>query len=158
MPFIGATSDPGVPLLLPLPSQAPSAFPDLAGVKESFLGAGGDFIVAELDGLIVGMCGFLPTGPSEVEILRLRVHAAMRRQGIARAIMEELERRAATVGFTEAHLNTATNQPEAVAFYQSIGYLETGRESRPEWTWTLVYFRKVIGSLAPSGSTTALVE
>jgi hypothetical protein len=34
------------------------------------------------------------------------------------------------------------NQPEAVAFYRSLGYHEAGRETRPEWSWTLVYFIK----------------
>ena len=158
LPFIGATADPDVPLVLPLPDQAPSAFPDLADVEESFLAAGGDFVVAELDGLVVGMCGFLPTSSSEVEILRLRVHPALRRRGIARSIMEDLGGRAAKAGFAEVHLNTATNQPEAVAFYRSLGYLETGRETRADWTWTLVYFRKAIGSPTPGDSTPVLVD
>ncbi len=39
----------------------------------------------------------------------------------------------------ELHLDTADNQPEAVACYRSLGYAEVGRESRPDWTSTLVY-------------------
>lgn len=148
MPFVGNTADPTLPLELPVPTEAPAAFPDLADVEESFLGAGGDFVVAELDGLVVGMCGYLPTSRSEVEVLRLRVHPALRRQAIGRALMTELERRAGAAGFAQVHLNTATNQPEAIAFYLDLGYRETGRETRPEWSWTLVYFRKSLRSLA----------
>jgi hypothetical protein len=37
-----------------------------------------------------------------------------------------------------AWLDTATNQPEAMAFYEGIGYAEVAREGRPEWHWTLV--------------------
>ena len=144
MPFVGNTADPSVPLQLPIPKQAPPAFPDLANVEESFIGAGRDLIVAEVDGLIVGMCGFVPTSPSEVEILRLRLHPAVRRRGIARLMMADLEQRAAESGFAEIHLNTATNQPEAQAFYDSLGYVEPSRETRPEWSWSLVYLRKRI--------------
>jgi hypothetical protein len=55
---------------------------------------------------------------------------------------EFLERRAVELGFEELHLDTATNQPEAVAFYENLGYSNLGEETRPEWTWTLVYFGK----------------
>jgi ribosomal protein S18 acetylase RimI-like enzyme len=56
--------------------------------------------------------------------------------------MTALEHRARTLGFTETHLDTATNQPEAIAFYRSIGYQETGRAH--EVAWTLVYFTKAL--------------
>jgi hypothetical protein len=35
-----------------------------------------------------------------------------------------------------------TNQPEAMAFYRSLGYREFGREHQPGWSWTLVYYLK----------------
>ena len=56
--------------------------------------------------------------------------------------MSELERRDAAAGFAEFVLDTATNQPDAVAFYRGTGYEEVGTETRPDWSWTLVYFRK----------------
>jgi ribosomal protein S18 acetylase RimI-like enzyme len=55
-----------------------------------------------------------------------------------------LERRAVELGFAEVHLDTATNQPEAVAFYEALGYRRVGEETRPEWAWTLVYFTKQV--------------
>jgi predicted GNAT superfamily acetyltransferase len=42
------------------------------------------------------------------------------------------------------HLDTATNQPAAMAFYQDLGYREVGREHQPSWTWTLVYYVKTL--------------
>ena len=56
--------------------------------------------------------------------------------------MGELEKRAREASFVGIHLDTATNQPEAVAFYQALEYREVGRESRLEWSWTLVYFTR----------------
>ena len=56
--------------------------------------------------------------------------------------MEALETRASELGVRDLHLDTATNQPEAVAFYRGIGYEEVRQETRTEWSWTLVYFVK----------------
>ena len=66
----------------------------------------------------------------------------MRRMGVGAALMKELERRAAASGITRLHLDTADNQPEALAFYRALGYTEVGSETRPEWSWTLVFFEK----------------
>jgi predicted GNAT superfamily acetyltransferase len=58
--------------------------------------------------------------------------------------MVELESRAAAGGFREMFLDTATNMPEAMAFYQALGYREVGRETHPDWSWTLVYYVKSV--------------
>jgi ribosomal protein S18 acetylase RimI-like enzyme len=76
----------------------------------------------------------------------VRVHPARRRRGIGRELMAALESRAAGRGFRESWLDTATNQPEAMAFDQSLGYTETGRETQTEWHWTLVYYLKQLPS------------
>jgi ribosomal protein S18 acetylase RimI-like enzyme len=56
--------------------------------------------------------------------------------------MRELETRAVALGLSSLHLDTADNQPDALAFYRALGYQETGRETQPDWSWTLVYFVK----------------
>ncbi|WP_433200292.1 GNAT family N-acetyltransferase [Dactylosporangium sp. CS-047395] len=144
LPNIGATADPTVPLPLPPTAQPPAGFPDLADIRRCFHDAGGDFLVAELDGHIVAMGGIRPNSHGQAEILRVRAHPATRRRGIGRRLMTALEVRAHQLGLPEAHLDTATNQPEAVAFYQSLGYQEIGREHQPGWSWTLVYFVKTL--------------
>lgn len=141
-PNIGRTADLTMPIDLPIPDGPPQAFPDLADVEASFVHAGGDFIVVEKDDAIVGMGGFRPRPDGRAEMLRVRVHPARRRLGVGRAVVGELEKRARDMGFVGMDLDTATNQPEAVAFYRALGYREVGRESRPEWSWTLVYFTK----------------
>jgi len=146
LPNIGETADSTVPLPLPAAGEVPADFPDLADVEGTFLAAGGEFLVVELDDHVVGMGGYRPDAYARAEILRVRVHPATRRRGIGRALMAELERRAARDGVTTMHLHTATNQPAAMAFYQGLGYREVGREHQPAWTWTLVYYVKAAGS------------
>ena len=62
--------------------------------------------------------------------------------------MAAVESGAAGRGFKETWLDTATNMPVAMSFYESLGYVEVGRESRPDWQWTLVYYLK---HLPPGG-------
>ncbi|WP_203917771.1 GNAT family N-acetyltransferase [Rugosimonospora africana] len=144
LPNIGATADGSIPLPLPPAAAPPVGFPDLADVTRSFVHTGGDFLVGELDGHLVAMGGIRPGTGGVAEVLRIRVHPATRRRGIGRALMTGLERRAVELGMRGTHLDTATNQPEAMAFYESLGYREIGREHRPEWTWTLVYYAKTL--------------
>jgi len=150
LPNIGDTADPSMPLALPPAAAAPLSFPDLADVQAGFVAVGGAFLVAERSGHVVGMAGFRPDARGRVEVLRVRVHPAARRLGIGRALMAGIEARASAAGFAVAFLDTATNQPEAVGFYRGLGYAEVGRETRPEWSWTLVYFAKRLpGDLGP---------
>lgn len=86
--------------------------------------------------------GLRPTDAVQAEIKYVRVHPAIRRRGTGRLLMGGLEIAALALGFRRLHLDTASNQPEAVTFYRSLGYEEVGREIRPEWYWTLVYFSK----------------
>jgi GNAT superfamily N-acetyltransferase len=59
---------------------------------------------------------------SVAEIKRMYVAASARRRGLARVMLAELESRAAAAGVREFVLNTGTEQPEAVALYESSGY------------------------------------
>ena len=46
----------------------------------------------------------------------------MRRRGISRVVLEELEAHARAIGYTRLVLETGTRQPEAIALYESAGY------------------------------------
>jgi ribosomal protein S18 acetylase RimI-like enzyme len=142
IPNIGATADPDAPLPLPAVDRPPANFPDLADVEATFIAAGGEFLVVELNGHLVAMGGIRGNGPRRAEVRHVRVHPARRRLGIGRLLMTALESRAAQLGYNQMLLDTAGNQPEAIAFYTALGYEESGRQTRPEWSWTLVYFTK----------------
>ncbi|MGW0230373.1 GNAT family N-acetyltransferase [Actinopolymorpha singaporensis] len=143
LPHHGATADASVPIPLPAAGGPPAEFPDLADPTASLLEAGGSLLVAEVNGHLVGMAGFRPSErPARAEVVHVRVHPALRRRGVGRGLMAAVETEAAQRGFTEAWLDTATNMPEAMAFYEGVGYAEVGRESRSEWQWTLVYYLK----------------
>ncbi len=55
-------------------------------------------------------------------IFRLAVDPARRRQGIGRALVEELERRYQAMGVLAIRLFTVTDNEEARAFWERLGY------------------------------------
>lgn len=144
LPSVGATADPNAPLPLPPSTVPPAETPDLIDVHGSYILAGGDFLVAELGGHLVGVGGVYPYSDGTAEILRVVVHPATRRRGIGRALVTALEKRAVQLGAAKARITTATNQPEAMAFFRDLGYEQVGRERQTGWSWTLVHFAKAL--------------
>ena len=103
------------------PNVPEDYFADLASIQESF--EGGAFVVAYSDEILVGMGGLFATG----EIVRMRVAALYRRQGIARLILQELIQCAERLGFESIHLHTLQEQLGAQALYLNSGFVEVDR-------------------------------
>jgi GNAT superfamily N-acetyltransferase len=87
----------------------------------------GLFLIAYLDGRAVGCGGWRvhdgPEGP-EAELKRMYVAPVARGRGVARAVLAELERTAFEAGYHRMVLETGGKQPEALALYESAGYVE----------------------------------
>ena len=80
------------------------------------------FILAHMDGHPVG-CGALREIDSDsAEINRMYVAPAARRCGVGRAILSELERCGIELGYRVIRLETGNRQPEAITFYESLGF------------------------------------
>ena len=114
---------------------------DLESVTETYLEAGGEFLVGERDGRIVAMGAFRPVDESDfvaqvlpdipdstVELSRMRVDPDQQRRGYGRQVATELERRARDRGFAHVVLDTMTTQTAARGFYEALGYEKTARE------------------------------
>jgi len=138
IPHIGATADPAAPL--DLWRDDPGDWDDLWDIDASHIAKGGDFLVYELRGRVVATGAVMPDGSGTAEVNHVRVHPALRRRGIGRAVMRALERRAIELGCVRTHLDTTVAQPEAIAFYLSLGYEESGREKFPDWE--LIFFTR----------------
>ena len=85
----------------------------------------GLFLVARLNGNPVGGVGVRRIGePSDQlgEIKRLWVRDDLRRHGVARALMDEIERRSRALGYGRLYLETGWAQPEAQALYPRLGW------------------------------------
>lgn len=89
----------------------------------------GSFFVGYLDGRPVASGAWRATsvlalgGSRAVEIKRMYVAPAGRGRGLARAMLAHLERTAAEAGADLVVLETGLRQPEAMALYESSGYV-----------------------------------
>ncbi len=97
---------------------------DAVEVEKYYLETGGEFWVAEHSGHIVGTGGYYPIerGQNAVEIRKMYLLPAARGQGLGRFLLAQLEQSAATQGFLEAWVETATVLREAVKLYEKSGY------------------------------------
>jgi GNAT superfamily N-acetyltransferase len=87
---------------------------------------GGTFVVGFEDGLPV-CCGGLKRLPDGAcEIKRMFVVEKARGRGVARALLEELERCARELGYEVARLDTGPRQPRAQRMYERAGYSPIG--------------------------------
>jgi GNAT superfamily N-acetyltransferase len=96
---------------------------------EEFAPPRGLFLVVRSGAIPLGIGGWRAqdskvTGlqDGDAEIKRMYVRAEARRRGIARRVLDALERTAADAGRRRMVLETGTAQPEALAMYAAAGY------------------------------------
>jgi ribosomal protein S18 acetylase RimI-like enzyme len=101
----------------------------------------GAFFVGRLGDVPVAMGGwrFRPDvrrldGHRVAEIKRMYVAPAGRRQGLARLLLAHLEATAASAGADVMVLETGTAQPEAIALYESSGYVAVAGFGHYAWS------------------------
>jgi GNAT superfamily N-acetyltransferase len=97
-----------------------------------FAPPGGLFLVCYLGGVPVACGGWRGHrgGDRAAEVKRMYVLPLHRRQGLARALLAELERTARAAGRRRIILETGSRQPEALALYRAAGYTPVARFGR----------------------------
>jgi len=90
-----------------------------------FAAPDGTFLVALVGGETIGCAGLRRHGDGAVEVKRMFVRVEHRRRGHARRMLAALEEWARDRGATRVVLETGVAQPEAIALYESAGYLPT---------------------------------
>ncbi len=79
------------------------------------------FVVAELDGQVVGYAGFwLENG--RAHIAKLAVHPAYRRRGIGSALLQQMIDQIRHIGYNEAFLEVRRSNVEAQELYRRFGF------------------------------------
>ena len=104
----------------------------------------GLFLVGVLDGVPVATGAWRRVDATTAEIKRMYVAAAARRRGLARIVLAEIEATAAAAGLDRLVLNTGTEQPEAIALYESSGYRPSAAFGRYACTPGALFFGKAL--------------
>ena len=104
----------------------PSKNHDLDDIGSSY--ADGAFLVALMDGQVIGTGAVLPRSSETAEIVRMSVAASQRRMGIGRMILEKLCEHARSAGCRQVILETTQTWQDVITFYESSGFAITHRQ------------------------------
>lgn len=98
---------------------------ELAGLPGEYAPPAGRLLLA-LDGdHPAGCVGLRPLDASTAEIKRLYLRAAYRGTGLGRQLAQTVIDAARAAGYTRVMLDTLPKMQEALALYQSMGFVET---------------------------------
>lgn len=115
---------------------------------EAFAPPTGNFLLLLRNDETIGGGAFMRFDDTTAEFKRIWTRIDLRRQGLARRVVEALEDRAAAQGYTRVYLTTGFRQPEAVALYLGFGYRPLFDLALDPRLYKSLPFEKHIGALA----------
>lgn len=89
------------------------------------------FLVAWLDGRIIGSGALIPKSGQVAEIVRMSVAPELRRQGIGGKILARLFQEAKKLGFQRIVLETTSTWSDVIEFYKRFGFRVTHHQEGP---------------------------
>ena len=116
---------------------------------EAFAPPVGNFLLLIRDGDTIGGGAFKHYDERTAEFKRIWTRRDLRRQGLARKVLVELEAQAARQGYERVYLTTGFRQPEAVGLYLAYGYTALFDPSVEPEVYKTLSFEKDIRHLAP---------
>ncbi|WP_331376084.1 GNAT family N-acetyltransferase [Sinorhizobium chiapasense] len=118
---------------------------------EAFAPPHGNFVLLIRNSETIGGGAFKHYDDRTAEFKRIWTRSDLRRQGLARKVVLELEAQAARQGYSRIYLTTGFRQPEAVGLYLSNGYTALfDIEADPEVYKTLPFEKDISHLLASS--------
>ncbi len=98
---------------------------DLKDIEQSYLERGGTFFVLEdPDGSIIGAYGLYPIESQACELRKMYLHKSQRGKGHGKFLLDSALAQARELGFKRVTLETASVLKEAIALYESYGFVE----------------------------------
>lgn len=116
---------------------------------ELFAPPDGNFVLLLRAGLAIAGGAFKRYDARTAEMKRIWTDTTLRRQGLARRVVEELEAQAPRQGYDRLFLTTGFRQPEARALYLSMGYTPLFDLAVDPEVYKILPFEKELGAVAP---------
>lgn len=101
--------------------------PDLNDIARTYLQAGSLFVVAEIEGDIIGCGGLVTETPGTARLVRMSVSRQHRGRGIGRALVCHLLSAARARGDKRAVVETNDDWADAIGLYLARGFQEYDR-------------------------------
>ncbi|MEI9997438.1 MAG: GNAT family N-acetyltransferase [Rhizomicrobium sp.] len=113
-----------------------------------FLPPYGAFILLLRDGVAIAGGAFKRFDAYTAEFKRIWTHTDLRRQGLGRKVLDELEIRARERGYDRVFLTTGFRQPEAHALYYAADYTPLFDRTEDPKVYGILPFAKALRPLA----------
>ncbi|MBL6853454.1 MAG: GNAT family N-acetyltransferase [Alphaproteobacteria bacterium] len=120
-----------------------SSFP-----ADLFLPPHGAFILLLRQGVAIAGGAFKRFDGTTAEFKRIWTHAELRRQGLGRKVLDELEVHARRTGYERVFLTSGFRQPEAHALYFSAGYTPLFDQTLDPQVYGILPFVKALRPLS----------
>ena len=91
----------------------------------TILAPGGEIVMAEIDGVVVGCGALIKRSDEIVELAKMAVSAVYQSKGIGARLVEVLVAQAKTRGLAKLYLVSSTKLPQAVPLYRKLGFVDT---------------------------------
>ncbi len=114
---------------------------------EAFAPPHGNFLLLLRDGETIGGGAFMRYSDDTAEFKRIWTHSDLRRQGLAKKVLNELESQAHRQGYSRVYLTTAFRQPEAKALYLNYGYTALFDVNADPQSYEILPFEKDISRI-----------
>lgn len=101
--------------------------PDLDDLEAAYVRPGHCFVVAELDGVIVGTGALVAETPGIGRLVRISVDRQFRGRGIGRRLVQHLIAEARARGYRRVICETNDDWRDAIALYRACGFVEEAR-------------------------------
>jgi ribosomal protein S18 acetylase RimI-like enzyme len=101
--------------------------PDLDDIQANYVAVGHVFVVADLDGELVGTAGLIVGEDGVGQMVRVSVARAQRRAGIGRALVSHLLAVARERGLNRVWMETNADWADALGLYHRCGFVEYER-------------------------------
>jgi ribosomal protein S18 acetylase RimI-like enzyme len=103
--------------------------PDLEDLEAAYLRPGHCFVVAELDGNIIGTGALVEEAPGVGRLVRISVDRRFRGRGIGRRLVQRLITEARARGYRRVVCETNDDWDDAIALYRACGFVEEARRN-----------------------------
>lgn len=114
--------------------------PDLDDIWQHYVVPGNVFVVAEIDGRIVGTGALIEEVKGDGRLVRMSVSPSHQRRGIGRKLVRHLIQKANELGYHRLLVETNHDWYDAIGLYQSCGFCEYDRDEES------VHFQQKIAS------------
>lgn len=115
---------------------------------EAFQPPHGNFLLLTRDGEAIGGGGFKRFDDETAELKRVWTRSDLRRQGLARKVLIELEAQVLRQGYSRIFLTTGFRQPEAEGLYLGHGYSRLQNYKAEPGPVRVLPFEKHLGAAA----------